>query len=75
MEARTLSNLVCTNPRSAGHGGVPCGGGRDRFQGTPMISKGGGPNKVASDSLASQLRDKELCLVDLDEGGESVVNL
>ena len=75
MEARTLSNLVCTNLRSAGHRGVPCGGRRDRFQGTPMISKGGGPNKVASDSLASQLRDKELCSVDLDEGGESVVNL
>jgi hypothetical protein len=30
---------------------------------------------VASDSLASQLRDEELCLVDLGEGGESMVNL
>jgi hypothetical protein len=49
MEARTLSNLVCTNPGSAGHGGVPCGGGRDRFQGTPVISEGGGPNRVTSD--------------------------
>jgi hypothetical protein len=68
MEARTLSNLVCTNPRNASHGGVPCGGG-NRFQGIPVISEGGGPNRVASDSLASQLRDEELCLVDLDEGG------
>jgi hypothetical protein len=75
MEARTLSNLVCTNPRSAGHGGVLCGGGRDRVQGIPMISEGGGPNRVASDSLASQLRDEELCSVDLNEGGESAVNL
>jgi hypothetical protein len=75
MEAITLSNLVCTNLRSAGHGGVPCGGGRDRFQGTLMISEGGGPNRVASDSLALQLTDEELCSVDMDEGGESAVNL
>jgi hypothetical protein len=75
MEARTLSNLVCTNSRSAGHGGVLCGDGRDRFQGIPMISEGGGPNRVASDSLALQLWDEELCSVDLDEGGESAVNL
>ena len=38
-----------------------------------MISEGGGPNRVASDSLASQLRDEELCLVDLDEGGRERV--
>jgi hypothetical protein len=40
-----------------------------------MISEGGGPNRVASDSLASQLRDEELCSIDLNEGGESAVNL
>jgi hypothetical protein len=74
-QARTGSNLVCTDPGSAGHGGVLHGGGRDRFQGIPMISEDGGQNRVASDSLASQLRGKELCSVDLDEGGESVVNL
>jgi hypothetical protein len=30
---------------------------------------------VASESLASQLRDEELCSVDLDDRGESAVNL
>jgi hypothetical protein len=40
-----------------------------------MISEGGGQNRVASEPLASQLRDEELCLVDLDDGGESAVNL
>jgi hypothetical protein len=50
-----------TNPRSAGHGGVLHGGGRDRFQGNLMIFEGGGQNRVASEPLASQLRDEELC--------------
>jgi hypothetical protein len=67
--------LVGTDPRSAGHGGVLHGGGRDRFQGSPMISEGGGQNRVSSEPLASQLRDEELCLVDLDDGGDSAVNL
>jgi hypothetical protein len=52
-QARTGSNLVCTDPRSAGHEGVLHGGRRDRFQGIPMISEGGRQNRVASDSLAS----------------------
>jgi hypothetical protein len=40
-----------------------------------MICEGGGQNRVASETLASQLRDKELCSVDLDDVGESAVNL
>jgi hypothetical protein len=68
-QARIGSNLACTDPRSAGHGGVFHGSGRNRFKGTPMITKGGGQNRVTSDSLASQRRDEELCSVDLDEGG------
>ena len=40
-----------------------------------MISEDGGQNRVASEPLASQLRDEEQCSVDLDDGGESVVNL
>ena len=60
-QARTGSNLVGTNPRSAGHGGVLHGVGRDRFPGNLMIFEGGGQNRVASEPLASQLRDEELC--------------
>jgi hypothetical protein len=67
--------LVGTDPRSAGHGGVLHGGGGDRSQGNPMISDDGGQNRVAGESLASQLRDEEQCSVDLDDGGESAVNL
>jgi hypothetical protein len=40
-----------------------------------MISDDGGQNRVAGESLASQLRDEEQCSVDLDDGGESAVNL
>jgi hypothetical protein len=39
-----------------------------------VITEVSGQNRVTSDLLASQLGDEELCLVDLDEREESVVN-